>query len=306
MGVEAELANQSPRQDSILTIGVFDGVHLGHQYLLSKLAELSRKRNLSSLVVTFRQHPQQVLAPQAKLLFLTDLAQRINLLKKAGVEKVVILSFTRELAELSAREFLGLLKKHLRMRGLVIGSDSTLGRNREANASELKELGQEMGFSLTVVPPLKIGGEVVSSTALRNALARGDMNRVAKLSGRPFGLEGEVVKGTGWGIKLGFPTANLNINPEQALPQDGVYATWAFIDGESCQSVTNIGRRPTFGLNEPTVEVHLLEYSGDLYGQNLRITFLERLREEKQFEDTEELKKQIIEDIRQGRAILSR
>ena len=188
----------------------------------------------------------------------------------------------------------------------MIGSDSTLGRNREANASELKELGQEMGFSLTVVPPLKIGGEVVSSTALRNALARGDMNRVAKLSGHPFGLEGEVVKGTGWGIKLGFPTANLNINPEQALPQDGVYATWAFIDDESCQSVTNIGRRPTFGLNEPTVEVHLLEYSGDLYGQNLRITFLERLREEKQFEGTEELKKQIIEDIRQGRAILSR
>ncbi len=305
MGVEAELANQSPSQDSILTIGVFDGVHLGHHHLLSRLVELSRTQNLPSLVVTFHQHPQQVLAPQTRPLFLTDLNQRVNLLKNTGVDSVVILSFTRKLAEFSAREFLGLLKKHLRMRGLVIGSDTTLGRSQEADASELKELGQEMGFSLSVVPPLKIDGEVVSSTALRNALTGGDMKRVTKLSGRPFSLEGEVVKGTGWGVKLGFPTANLGINPKQALPQDGVYATWAYVDDKSYRSVTSIGRRPTFGLNEPTVEVHLLEYNGDLYGRDLRITFLARLREEKKFEGIEELKKQIVEDIRQGRAILS-
>lgn len=192
------------------------------------------------------------------------------------------------------------------MHGLVIGPDFTLGRNREGNSQTLSQLGQEMDFSLTVVEAVKIDGEVVSSTAIREALAKGDMSRVFKLAGRPFGLEGRVVSGTGRGLKLGFPTANLEINPEQAIPADGVYATWAYLDDKSYKSMTNIGTRPTFDSDEHTIEVHLLDYNGDLFGQKLRIGFIKRLRDEKQFDSTEALKKQILEDIRQGRAIFSR
>ncbi len=305
MQVEEELAWLSPKKDMLLTIGVFDGVHLGHKYLISQLKEHARRQNLLSGVVTFRHHPQEVLSPQTKLPFLTDLTERTNLLKNEGVEAVITLSFTRELAQFSARQFVSLLKRYLRMRGLVIGPDFALGQNREGNTNTLRTLGQDMNFSVTVIPPIMINGEVVSSTAIRNALADGDMKGVFNLVGRYFSLNGRVIRGAGRGLELGFPTANLDINPEQALPAQGVYATWAYIDDKAYQSMTNIGKRPTFGGSEPTVEVYLLDYHSDLYGRQLKIDFMKRLRGEKQFATAEELKKQITEDIKQGRAILN-
>lgn len=305
MQVEKELAKLKPEKDTLLTIGVFDGVHLGHKYLLSQLTKQAKEQDLLSGVVTFNRHPHEVLAPQTKLPFLTDLAQRINLLKNEGVEAIFTLSFTSELAQLSARQFASLLKKYLRMRGMVIGPDFALGQTREGNVDILRTLGQDMGFSITVIPPVMINGEVVSSTAIRNALANGDMKRVLNLVGRPFSLNGRVTKGAGRGVGLGFPTANLDIDPRQALPADGVYATWADIDGQAYQSMTNIGRQPTFGGSQRVVEVYILDYHSNLYGHELRIDIMERLRGEKQFDTPEELKKQITEDINQGRAILS-
>ncbi|GAI44043.1 unnamed protein product, partial [marine sediment metagenome] len=216
MQVEEELGKLPAEKDMLLTIGVFDGVHLGHRYLISQLTELAKQQGLLSGVVTFRQHPQEVLSPQTRLPFLIDLAQRTNLLKNEGVEAIITLSFTPELAQLSAGQFIGLLKKYLRMRGVVIGPDFALGQNREGNTDTLRRLGQEMGFSVTVVPPIIINGEVVSSTAIRNALAEGDMKRVQNLVGRPFSLHGRVIPGAERGIKLGFPTANLDTDPEQA------------------------------------------------------------------------------------------
>ncbi len=305
MQVEQELARLSPKKDILLTIGVFDGVHLGHKYLISQLKEHARQQNLLSGVATFRQHPQEVLAPQTKLSFLTDLAERINLLKNEGVEAIITLSFTHELAQLSTRQFISLLKNYLRMRGMVVGPDFALGRNREGNIDALRVLAQDMNFSITVVPPIMINGEVVSSTAIRRALADGDMKRVHNLVGHPFSLHGRVISGAGRGIKLGFPTANLDINPQQALPADGVYATWAYIDDKAYYSMTNIGRRPTFSGNERTVEVYVLDYHSDLYEHELRIDIIERLRSEKQFDTAEELQRQIAEDIKQGKAILN-
>ncbi len=304
MQVEEELNELTPEKDMLLTIGVFDGVHLGHRYLISQLIEQARQQNLLSGVVTFRQHPQGVLSPQTKLPFLTNLVRRANLLKNEGVEAIITLSFTHELAQLSARQFVSLLKKYLRMCGIVIGPDFALGRNREGGANTLHRLGQEMNFSVTVISPIMVSGEVVSSTAIRKALADGDMKRVVNLIGRSFSLEGCVITGTGRGIELGFPTANLNIDSEQALPAEGVYATWAYIDDKAYQSMTNIGKRPTFSGNERTVEVYVLNYHGDLYGRKLEIDIIERLRGEKKFDTVEELKKQIIEDVKQGRAIL--
>jgi len=305
MLVEEELARLSPKKDTLLTIGVFDGVHLGHKYLISQLKEYAKQQNLLTGVVTFRQHPQEVLSPQTKLPFLTDLTERTNLLKNEGVDAIITLPFTHELAQLSARQFVSLLKKYLRMRGVVIGPDFALGRNREGSTSSLYTLGQDMNFSVTVIPPIVINGEVVSSTAIRKALADGDMKKVHNLVGRPFSLHGHVITGAGRGIELGFPTANLDIDPEQALPTDGVYATWAYIDDKAYQSMTNIGRRPTFGGSKRIVEVYLLDYHSDLYGHELKIDIVERLRGEKQFDTPQELKKQITDDIKQGRAILN-
>ncbi|GAH47602.1 unnamed protein product, partial [marine sediment metagenome] len=210
-----------------------------------------------------------------------------------------------ELAQLSAGKFVSLLKKYLRLKGLIIGPDFALGRNREGDTDTLRALGQNMDFTVIVVPPVKINGEVVSSTAIRNALIQGDMKRVHNLIGRYFSLSGRVIPGAGRGIELGFPTANLEVDPEQVLPPDGVYVTWVYIGDKAYQSITNIGKNPTFGGSERTIEVYVLDYYGNLYGDELKIDLVERLRDEIQFDTVEELKKQIAEDIKQGRAILS-
>jgi riboflavin kinase/FMN adenylyltransferase len=305
MVVEAELARFSPDKDMLLTVGVFDGVHLGHKYLISELVTQARQQDLLSGVVTFRQHPQEVLQPQTRLPFLTDLIERNNLLKAEGVAVIVPLAFTAESAQLGARQFVGLLKKYLRMRGLVIGPDFALGRNREGNADVLCTLGKEMGFTVTVVPPVMINGEVVSSTAIRKALANGDMKKVRSLAGRPFSLHGKVVAGAGRGVALGFPTANLDIAPEQAVPADGVYATWAYIDGSTYPSMTNIGQNPTFNDRKRAAEVYVVDYQSDLYGHELKIDIVARLRDERKFNTVAELKKQIAEDVKRGKAILN-
>ena len=304
MSVEAELTRLSPAKDTLLTIGVFDGVHLGHKYLISQLVGQANQHGLLPGVVTFHQHPQEVLAAETKLFFLTDLAERSNLLKNEGVEVIIPLSFTGELARLGARQFVSLLKKYLRMCGLVIGPDFALGQNREGNADTLRELGQEMGFSVTVVPPMKVNGEVVSSTAIREALAAGDMEKVSVMAGRPFSLHGQVVGGVGRGVGLGFPTANMDVDPEQAIPADGVYATWGCINGKTYQSMAYIGKAPTFGGSKRTVEVYVLDYSNDLYGRELKVDIIERLRGDRQFSNAEELKKQIAEDVERGKTIL--
>jgi riboflavin kinase/FMN adenylyltransferase len=302
--VEEELARYSPAKDMLLTVGVFDGVHRGHKYLISKLREQARRKGLLSGVVTFRQHPEELLPPGTDLPFLTDVEERARLLGDEGVDTIVVLSFTVELARLGAAEFVGLLQRYLRMRGLVIGADFALGRGREGDTETLRRLGREKGFSVTVVSPLVLNGEAVSSTAVRKALLGGDMKKVRELVGRRFSLRGEVVAGAGRGVGLGFPTANLNVGPEQALPPDGVYAGWAHVDGRAYQAMVNIGQCPTFGGCRRTVEAYLVDYRGDLYGRELRIDFAARLRDEKKFESVEELKEQITEDFRQGRALL--
>ncbi|MFC1904704.1 bifunctional riboflavin kinase/FAD synthetase [Chloroflexota bacterium] len=302
--VEDELAGLSPNKDALLAVGVFDGFHLGHKYLISQLVERAKQQNLLSGVVTFQQHPRGILSPRTKLSFLTNLTERVNLLKNEGVEVIVALSFTRELAELTARQFVGLLKKYLRMRGMVIGPDFALGQNREGNIDTLRTLGEDMGFSVTMVPPIMINGEMVSSTNIRKAIADGDIKKAVRLIGHSFSLQGRVITGVGRGMELGFPTANLDINSEQILPADGVYATRAYIDGKPYQSMTNIGKRPTFGGKGRTIEVFILDYQGGLYERELKIDIVERLRDEKRFNTDEELKRQIAEDIEQGKAIL--
>jgi riboflavin kinase / FMN adenylyltransferase len=303
--VERELDGFPLDRDSLITIGVFDGVHLGHKYLISQLKEIASQQGLVDIVITFRRHPQETLTPRSQPLFLTDASEKAALLKKEGVVGVIVLTFTHELSRLSAREFLTLLQNKLRMKGLVIGPDFALGRNGEGNIPTLRRLGNEMGFSVTVIPPVRSNGDIVSSTAIRRALADGDMEKVRRFMGRPFSLHGRVIHGKGRGAGLGFPTINLDILSDQAIPGDGVYATLAYVDNLTYPSVSNIGMNPTFGENPRTIESYLLDYHDNLYEHEIKIEFVQKLRGEIKFDNADELAKQISEDIRLTRSILS-
>jgi riboflavin kinase/FMN adenylyltransferase len=302
--VVSELSSVKPECGTLLTVGVFDGVHLGHKHLIDRLTQQAGKNNLLSGVVTFSCHPKAILSPSSRLARLTTLEERASLLTNLGVDFVVLLNFDAELAALSAREFVILLQKHLNMQGLMIGPDFALGRGREGNAAWLRALGQELGFSVEVVDPITLEGSLVSSTAIRKALKQGDMNVTSKLLGRHFRLSGPVIGGMERGHILGFPTANIVVDSEQALPGDGVYATIGYLGDKFHKSVTNIGTRPTFGEGERTIEVFLIDFDGDIYGQNLTIELVERLRGEKKFTDADELSAQIARDVEQARKVL--
>ena len=306
MLVVEELSRVSPKRNTALTIGVFDGVHLGHQLLVSKVKEKAAAANLDSVVVTFLHHPRLVLGRQSHITFITSVEERISLLEKMGVSHVVALSFTHELARLSPREFITLLMDYLKMREMIIGPDFALGKGRSGNIASLQALGVELGFGIEVVPPLLYQGEVVSSTAVRGALARGEVNKMNKLLGRHFTLSGQVERGDSRGKTLGYPTANLIPNEEQALPADGVYASYAFTGGQRFNAVLNIGVRPTFRGERRIVEVHILDFSRNIYGQELKIELIDRLRDEMKFPGPEELKIQLAKDVELARLLLGR
>ena len=308
MEIEQELANIAPQGETILTIGVFDGVHAGHRYLLNKIQQRAAEKNLLSGVVTFSPHPQSVLHPHNQLPWLSNLEDRVQAIQGLGIDIVAVLTFTPKLARLSAQEFISLVKKHLRVCGIIVGPDFALGRGREGNINLLRALGREMQFSVEVIPPYTINGEVVSSTLIRQALVQGDMRRVERLMGRYFHLNGKIITSDKRGRVLGFPTANLDIpiTSAQALPGNGIYATIAQVNGKQFPSATNIGIRPTFGEGERMVETHLLNYQGNLYGKEIRVEFVQKLRDEQRFSSSEELKAQIEKDVREVEAILAK
>jgi riboflavin kinase/FMN adenylyltransferase len=299
--LEQELVVLDHNRDSLVTIGVFDGVHLGHKYLISQLKELAKKQGLQAAVITFDKHPQEILNPGFHPLYLIDISEKEALLKNEGVDSVIILTFTEELANLSAKDFLSLLKMRIKMHGMVVGPDFAFGRNTEGNIKTIQRLSAEMDFSLTIVPHMMLENEIVSSTAIRYALINGKMDQVKKLLGRPFSLHGKVLHGQGRGINLGFPTLNLKPLSGQLLPPEGVYITKTIIDKKYYLSITNLGNNPTFGNPEPTVETFLLDVNGEFYNQEIKVEFLHKIRGEIKFKDTEDLKKQIAKDIEQTR-----
>ena len=304
--LEKELETVNSERAAVITIGVFDGVHIGHQALIAETMRQAKEHGFESGVVTFAGHPRQVLDKHKDLAHLNSLEQRLRFIKELGVDQVIALTFSNELASLSAEEFIRLLVKHLKLKSLVIGPDFALGKGREGNVASLKALGEQLSVKVTVVPPVLRNGHKVSSTMIRTALAESKMATVHELLGRYFSLEGTVVRGEGRGATLGIPTANIEITPDQALPADGVYATVACIEANAIGSVTNIGTRPTFGGGQRTVETHLLDYAGDLYGQRLEIAIIEQIRPEKEFGSVDELLVQIKDDINKTRKVLKK
>ena len=295
----------APGRSAAVAIGVFDGVHRGHRYLIDHLVERARNEGLAPLVVTFHPHPRSVLRPETPLTYLCSLEERVELLRALGVDDVAVLAFTSELAQLSARDFAALAVEELHMKLLGVGSDFALGRGREGTTDVLAGIGGEMGFVVDVVPLLAASGEKVGSTAVRQALARGDMETAASLLGRPFALRGPVIKGAERGKGLGFPTANMAFGRDRALPAFGVYVTRAYLREGVFPAVTNIGLRPTFDEDKPTVETFILDFQGEVYGQELRIELVHRLRGEVRFPTPEALRDQIEKDVAATRAYLA-
>lgn len=304
MSFRQRLARVAPDRETVVTVGVFDGVHLGHRHLLRRLCELAGPDRLPA-VITFSNRPITVLRPGTQVKDLTTPERRADLLRQAGVGLVVCLEFTQELSELSAGEFAGLMVESLKMKGLVVGPDTALGHNREGNFDRMTSLGRELGFWVETVNPLDKGGEPVKSRNIREAVSQGDIAACNRLLGRRFSLAGEVVVGNRQGTKLGFPTANLECPPQLLLPADAIYATWAIIDGTPRPSATSIGIRPTFGLTQRVVEVHILDFGGDLYGQEVQVEFVAKLRGQEKFQDIDQLVVQIQRDVDQARTELA-
>ena len=305
MTVHQELAAAAPPRDCVLTLGVFDGVHLGHQRLLSRLVEEGRRRDLLAGVLTFRNHPRAVLTPGAPLALLSSFPEREALLRAAGVDFVAAVTFTPELSRLPARQFATLLVEHLRVRGMVVGPDFAMGHRREGTVPVVRELGRELGFTVEAVEPLTLDGMVVSSSAIRRAVLQGEVEVAARMLGRPYPLPGRVVRGAGRGRGLGFPTANLEVEAGRAVPGDGIYATWALVEGRRFPAATSVGVRPTFGGGARAVEAHLLDFHGELYGTTVTLEFVARLREERRFESPQALAAQMERDVAQAGALLA-
>ena len=301
-----ELQRQRPGRPSALTIGNFDGVHLGHQHLVRYLKQRAADEGLAAGVVTLYPDPVRVLRPQEPMPYLTSLEERIELLEGLGLDFVVPLSFTSELAELSPRVFTQLLRQHLDMRLLLMGPDNAFGRNREATPEVVAMIGESLGFKVELLPRhLEQSENPISATAIRRALAEGDLEAVQRQLGRPYSLRGPVVRGFQRGRELGFPTANLALTADRALPAFGVYATWAHSDGQRFASATNVGVSPQFAGNHPTVEAYLLDFEGDLYDRLLRVEFVSRLRPEQRFDSLEGLIAQMHRDVALARKILA-
>jgi len=294
----------TPPSPSAVAIGVFDGVHLGHQHLLGVLRAQAQRQGLRSVILTFRNHPRLSLYPDQPFPLLLPPDERLRLLRQEA-EALIALTFNDALARVPARAFLQALVERLSMRILVAGEDLAIGHRREGTVPVLRALGQEMGFSLCIVPPFTVDGVVVSSSAIRRAVLEGRVEEAGRLLGRPPMLEGVVCPGAGRGRLLGYPTANLEVDPSLAIPANGIYATWALVQGERWPSVTSIGVRPTFGEGVRTVETHLLDFTGDLYGQRLRLEVVRRLRDERAFPSIAALVEQIARDVEHTRALLA-
>jgi len=306
MSIEKELSTINPYKNTLITIGVFDGVHIGHQSLLSFLNRKAKENGWLSAAITFKTHPETIVSPVKQHPWLTNLATRLNLIKSSGIDHVIALPFDKEISRMDAQRFTELLQKYLKMSGLVIGPDFAMGSNRQGNADTLRQLGSERGFSVDVVNPFFYNIEVISSSAIRQLLAQGNVKKAGRFLGRPFRFSGCVISGNKAGRTLGFPTANLEPKPEFAVPCNGIYTTMTTIDNKTLPSVTNIGIRPTFDSNKYLIETHIPDYHNDIYGQIISIDFIDRIRDEKRFNTVDELKAQIAQDVETARAQLNK
>jgi riboflavin kinase/FMN adenylyltransferase len=290
--------------ESVLTVGAFDGIHIGHQDLIAKLIDRARHTGRISALITFDPHPAAVLHPEEPFYYLTTSTEKRDLVEPLGLDVLVVLNFDLDLAGLPPRAFVQRLSERMRMREMWIGPDFALGRQRQGDVARLRHLGNEHGFEVYDIPYVTQGAQRVSSSTIRALLQEGRVDEVSYLLGRPYALSGKVVPGARRGHDLGFPTANVSVAPDRALPAYGVYATYARLGSERYRSVTNVGVRPTFDNGACSVEAYLMDFAQDIYGRELAIDFVARLRPEKRFAGVQELIVQMEHDVERARQIL--
>jgi riboflavin kinase/FMN adenylyltransferase len=292
-------------QNSWLTVGVFDGVHRGHQQIIRQLTAGAHANEAPAVVLTFYPHPATVLGGH-EIKSLTLPEERADLLAGLGVEAVITERFTRELSQVTAYEFMARLKRHLGLKHLLIGYDFALGKGREGNAPRLAEIGSELGYTVEVVSAVSDESGVISSTEIRKLIETGNVKEAAKLLGRPYSLHGPVIHGDGRGRTINVPTANIAYSHEKMIPAKGIYACWAYLNGQKHLAAINIGTNPTFTPDKETlnVEVHLLDFRREIYGEDVQLEFVARLRDELRFESVETLLEQIWKDIELTRKVL--
>lgn len=291
---------------SVITVGSFDGVHRGHTHLLQTVAHRAREKNAASVVVTLNPHPRLVLRPDSPMQLLSTLEERVELLSQQGLDYVVVFPFSLEQSKLRAREFVELLRNHLNVVELVCGPNFALGYKREGTIPVLQDLGKELGFTVTVVEPQEFRDGVISSTRLRELVGNGEVRQAAELLGRYPMLRGVVVHGDHRGRELGYPTANLEVPDKKLIPANGIYAVRVRLGNEWHNGAASIGVRPTFGGGKRLVEIFVLDFTRWIYGEELEVYFIERLRDEEKFDSIHALLEQMARDVQNARKLLGK
>jgi riboflavin kinase/FMN adenylyltransferase len=297
--------NELNLRNSWLTVGVFDGVHRGHQEIIKVLTTGAHANDMPAVVLTFDPHPAKIFGRgDIKLLTLPD--ERAEILGEMGVDFVITHPFDKDVAKITAIDFMTQLKSHLGLDYLVLGYDSTLGKDREGNATRLTEIGREMDYAVEVVSALSDESGVISSTEIRKLISTGNVAEAARLMGHPYSLHGPVIHGDGRGKKINVPTANIGYSHEKIIPANGIYACWAYVQDEKSRAAINIGINPTFTPDKqiPNVEAHLLDFDREIYEQDVRLEFVARLRDELKFDSVDVLVEQIWKDVEETRRIL--
>lgn len=290
----------------ILTLGNFDGIHLGHREIFRRVVERAEETKGNSIVYTFEPHPLRIIAPARTPLLLTTFRKKMELIAGSGIDITVCADFTKRFADQHPRDFAReTLVGKIGVREVFVGYDYKFGRGREGTIDYLKKMGEEFGFKVTVIDAITVDGQVVSSTLVRDTIEDGDMEKANRLLGRWYSIEGKVVGGFKKGVMIGFPTANIDTSYD-LLPHTGVYAARTIVDGEIYDGIANVGFNPTFHRDRLSVEIHIFDFSSDIYGREIEIIFIKRLREEIEFGSAEKLKAQIKKDIEVTREILGK
>ena len=299
--------NAEIQRPTVLTLGVFDGLHLGHQLIMRTVVERAQAAGAVPTVITFDPHPRAVLHPESSPPLLQTLDQKVEGFGVLGIEQTIVIRFTPEFSMIRAEDFLrDVVKERLHAKEVYLGRGFAFGHNREGNIELLRRVSNKLGFIADEVPEVRLRNQRVSSSRIRQLLTEGNVNLARRLLGRPYGVEGLIERGAQRGATLGFPTANLHPH-NRVIPRNGVYVTGALIDGQWRRSVTNVGLRPTFGGDaEPSVETFVMDWAGDLYGDVLRVRFLHRLRDEQKFSSIAELAEQIHQDVERARSYFAR
>ena len=298
MKIFNNIQSYSPEKESILTIGTFDGVHIGHNKILTKLVEESKKNNLSSLIMTFFPHPRMVLQKSQEIKMIDTIDEKIHLFEKTGVDNLIIQPFDENFSKIRAKEFVEeILVKKLKIKHIIIGYDHRFGKDREASVEDLKKFGLNYMFTVEEIAAQEIHSIAISSTKIRNAILKGEIKKCNEYLGRNFMLTGEVVHGDGLGKKINFPTANIEIiDTYKIIPKNGVYLVKTIINSEIYFGMMNIGVRPTIGGKNKSLEIHFFNFKDNIYNKTISVEIICKIRDEEKFSSIDELKIQLKKD----------